>query len=348
MDIASRRIMRLALGVSLSVFVSQTIDWPLSFLTSIFTIMLLTLPIPVPSLKFSFLFVAKLIGAVFICQLLLPFIDHAPMAGVILVGLALFGNFYFTAMGGDHMLGSFITIGLTLLTSIGSVNIDLLIELTKSLAKGASVAFAMVYVAHALLPDLPSGPTVTAGHHHPPQGKPDPREGARKALRSMMIVFPVALLFLIIDTSASYVVVMIKVASMGEQASTDNTRAMANKFIESTVWGGIGAVIAWVVLSCHPSLIMYTLLIALAGLLYGPGIFKEEGMHPKGAMWQYALLTMFIVLAPTVGSMAKGQAATDRFWFRLIMFMGLAVYGYLAVVVFDAFFSVKQKVKTAR
>jgi hypothetical protein len=305
----------------------------------------LSLPIPPPSLKFSFLFVAKLVGAVLICQLLLPFIDHAPMAGVILVALALFGSFYYTAMGGDHMIGAFITIGLTLLTGIGSVSIDMLIELTKSLAKGASMAIFMVYVAHALLSDPPSGPSAASDHHHPPQGKPDPREGARSALRAMVIVFPVVLLFLTINTSASYVVVMIKVASMGQQATTDNTRAMANKLILSTVWGGIGAIIAWVVLSAFPSLIIYILLIALAGLLYGPGIFKGEGMHPKAAMWQYAFVTMIVVLAPTVGSMAKGQAAADRFWFRQCMFLGLALYGYLAVVVFDAFWSGKQKKK---
>ena len=64
-------------------------------------------------------------------------------------------------------------------------------------------------------------------------------------------------------------------------------------------------------------------------------------------MWQYAFLTMIIVLAPTVGSMASGQAAADRFWFRQLMFLTLAVYGYLAVVVFDAFWSGKQKTKTA-
>ena len=171
MDIASRRILRHALGVSLSLFVSQVIDWPLSFLAAVFTTALLSLPIPPPSLNFSFLFVVKLVGAVFICQALQPFIEHAPMAGVILV--------------------------------------------------------------------------------------------------------------------------------------------------------------------------------ALAGLIYGAGIFKGEGMHPKGAMWQYAYLTMLIILAPTVGSMAKGQAANDRFWFRQFMFMGIALYGYLAVVVFDAFWTGKNKSKTA-
>jgi hypothetical protein len=348
MDIASRRILRHALGVSLSLFISQIIDWPLAFLAPIFTTVLLSLPIPPPSLKFSFLFVAKLVGAVLVCQLLLPFIDHAPMAGVILVGLALFGTFYYTAMGGDHMIGAFITIGLTLLTGIGSVSIDMLIILTMSLAKGASMAIVMVYVAHALLPDPPSGPSAVAGHHHPLQEKPDPREGARSAIRALVIVFPVALLFLFMSSSASYIVVLIKLAAMGQQATTDNTRTMAGKLIESTVWGGIGAVIAWAVLSCYPSLIMYTLLIALAGLLYGSGIFKGEGMHPKSAMWQYAFLTMIVVLAPTVGSIAKGQAATDRFWVRQFMFLGISVYGYLAVVVLDTFWSGKQKTKTAR
>ncbi len=347
MNIDSRRILRHALGVSLSLLVSQVIDWPLSFLAAVFTTVLLSLPIPPPSLKFSFLFVVKLVGAVFICQALQPFIEHAPMAGVILVALALFGTFYYTAMGGDHMIGGFITIGLTLLTAVGSVNIDALIVVTKSLAKGASMAIFMVYVAHALLPDPPSDPSAAAGHHHPSYGKPDPREAARSAIRALAIVFPVTLLFLLTNSSTSYVVVMIKVAAMGQQASEDDTGTMANKLIESTVWGGIGAVIAWVVLSCVPSLTMYILLMALAGLVYGAGIFKGQGMHPKGAMWKYAFLTMLIILAPTVGSMAKGQAATDRFWFRQFMFLGIAVYGYLAVVVFDAFWTGKNKSKTA-
>jgi hypothetical protein len=106
--------------------------------------------------------------------------------------------------------------------------------------------------------------------------------------------------------------------------------------------GDVGAIVAWTVLEACPALAMYTLLRRLAGLLYGSGTFKGEGMHPKGGMWTYAFLTMSIVLAPTVGGAASGQGASEGFWFRQGYFLTLALHSSFAVAAFDAFWPGKQ------
>ncbi len=124
LDTASRRILRLALGMALSMLFSQAVNWPLAFLAPVFTLILLGLPYPAPSFTGGLNFVLTLLVALCASHLFLPFLDHAPMAGLLLLALGLFGSFYYTAMGGSALTGSFVTIGLTLLVAIGSVNVD--------------------------------------------------------------------------------------------------------------------------------------------------------------------------------------------------------------------------------
>ncbi len=340
-DIASRRILRLALGVSLCMLFSQVVNWPVSFLAPIFTLVLLGLPYPAPSLKGGLNFVVTVAVALFASHQLLPFLDHAPMAGLLLLTLGLFGSFYYTAMGGSALTGTFVTVGLTLLVTIGSVNIDAYIGITKAVVLGASAGLAFVWVAHALLPDPPPDPSAAAHHHA--ASPPNRQEAARSSLRSLLMVLPVALLFLCISSSASYIIVIIKVATLGQQATADKSRSAGRKMIESTAWGGVGGIVAWTILRACPTLAMYTLLIALAALLFGSVIFKGEGMDPKGAMWSYAFLTMIIILAPAVGASASGDSAAGRFWFRQGQFLALALYSSFIITAFDAFWPVRQK-----
>ena len=87
---------------------------------------------------------------------------------------------------------------------------------------------------------------------------------------------------------------------------------------------------------------MYALLLALAALVYGRFIFRGNGVHPRFAMWQYAFITMIIVIAPTVGSTASGVGAGEQFWSRQLLFMAVALYGAFAVNAFDSLFPPKK------
>jgi hypothetical protein len=334
--LAARRILRLALGTALSMGFSQAIGWQLSFIAPVLTLLILALPLPAPGLKKGLVFIIALLAPMLAGLALLPFLMHARWVGILLLTLALFYCFYYTARGGAAVLGTFMTVGLTLVVTIGSVNGEILIGLIEALAISAVFGMTFVWIGHALLPDPPPDPSA-AGRRPPAKAKPGLAEARREALRSLLIVLPIALLFLFMSGSSSYTIIMIKVASMGQQASADVSRAMAKSLLTSTAWGGAGALVAWKLLSIWPSLLLYTLLIGLAGLVYGRGIFKGAAVHPQFSTWSYAFLTMIVLLGPSVlDSPSGGGSGADILW-RLFLFMLIAVYGSVAVAVFDAF-----------
>lgn len=333
--VAARRILRLAFGTASCLLFSQVVNWPLSFIAPVLTMFILALPLPAPGLKKGLGFLVALLAPMILgAWVLLPFLTHMRGVGVLLVGLALFWTFYFTARGGSPILGTLMTMGLTLITTVGSVSGELLVVLIKALAVCAAVGIAFVWIAHALLPELPPDPAL-AGMKKPAPPRPDPATAARRALRSMFVTFPVALAFLFMSGSPAYTVVMIKVATMGQQATADHSRAMGRSLLASTLWGGAGAIIAWNVLAVWPSLVMYVLLTALAALVYGRWIFRGPAVHPKFQMVSYALLTLLVILGPAVLDGAFGSGAGAAFWNRMGLFVIIALYGTFAVWLFD-------------
>ena len=334
--VAARRILRLALGTALSVGFSQLIGWQLSFIAPIFTFLILSLPLPVIRLKQGLVFVIALLAPMVAGLALVPFLMHARWVGILLLTLGLFYSFYYTARGGAAIVGTFMTIGLTLVVTIGSVNGDILTTLIQAVAVSVVAGIAMVWIAHALLPDLPPDPAV-AGMQRPKPQKPDPQEARLHALRALLVVLPIALLFLFMSGSPAYTAVMIKVASMGQQASADKSAAMGSSLLASTFWGGVGALIMWTLLDAWPSLLFYTLLVGLAGLLYGRGIFQGPAVHPKFSMWSYAFTTMLIIIGPAVLDSPGSGGGGAAIWSRVWLFTIIAFYGTTAVAVFNAF-----------
>jgi hypothetical protein len=71
-------------------------------------------------------------------------------------------------------------------------------------------------------------------------------------------------------------------------------------------------------------------------------------MHPAGATWSYAYLTMIIILAPAVLDGQTGDAAGGAFWTRLLMLMGASLYGVVAVYIFDLFNTDSEKIREAQ
>lgn len=337
-DIASVRILRLAFGTAASLWFSQAVAWNMSFIAPVMTMFMLAVPIPAPNLKGGIVFVAALVLSLLAGMLLLPRILYQPMVGLLLLVLALYWSFYFTAKGGSAIIGTFLTVGIAMSTAVGTVSIDGAIMAIEGVFYGAVAGISFVWIAHAFIPDslAAAGPPKPVAK--PPAPPPPDLSVARwNAFRSLAIVLPIAVWFLMSSASAAFVPVMIKVASMGQQASNDATRVAGRSLIMSTVIGGVGAIIGWQILRIVPTLSVYTLLIALAALVAGPKIFKGKAMHPEAGTWSYGYLTMIVILAPAVLDSAGGAAAGAKFVERLIMFAGTTIYAVLAVFVFDAF-----------
>jgi len=339
MNIASVRILRLALGASLAMWFSQAAAWEMSFIAPVFVVVLLSTPMPALPFKSGIKFVLALTLAIYSGLILLPFLVYQLGVGILLLILVLFWSFYFPAKGGSAIVGTFVTIGLTLTVAIGSTSIDGFFQLAAGVSVNALFGIAFVWLAHALLPDsmAQASPQSTRPTPAPAASSPDIEAARGHALRSLVIVLPVCLLVLLSSDGASYAAVLIKVASMGQQTSTQGTAQAGRSLLGSTVIGGVGAIIGWQVLSLWTSLPMYALLIGLAGLLIGPRIFKDQGMHPNAATWSYGYVTLIIILAPAVMDGMGGSDAGASFRQRLIMFIGATLYGIIAVYVFDAF-----------
>jgi hypothetical protein len=308
----------------------------MSFIAPVMTMFMLALPIPAPKLKSGIVFVAALTLSLYAGVLLLPRIEHQPMVGILILVVALYWSFYFTAKGGSPIVGTFLTVGIALSTAVGTVSIDGLFLAIQGVSWGAVAGIAFVWIAYAVVPDSLAGPPA-APAKRPAPTKPELSEARWNAFRSLVIVLPIALWFLFSSASTAFAPVMIKVASMGQQASNDATRVAGRSLVMSTLIGGAGAIIGWQLLRITPTLSLYTLLIALAGLIMGPRIFKGQGMHPEGGTWSYAYLTMIVILAPAVMDSASGAAAGVKFAERLVMFGGTTLYAVISVYVFDAF-----------
>ncbi|MFQ5518407.1 MAG: DUF2955 domain-containing protein [Mariprofundus sp.] len=345
MHVAQRRILRLALGTALSLAFSQIFNWPMSFIAPVFTMFLLATPLPAPGLKKGFILVLALMVIVYGSMLVfVPFFEHVRWAGVLLLIPALYGCFYYSARGGSMVMAMLMTVGLALVVTVGSVSIDGLLTVAGGISTGAVFGIVFVWIAHALLPDMPCG-TVT--QPAPETSKPSLGFARKSAVRSLLVVFPLTLLLLFSSSSYAYFAVMMKVASMGQQASVSDSRKMGRSLLESTVWGGLAAIIIWQLLSMWPSLLIYCLLVALAGLLFGRFIFQGAGRHAKSEMATFAFLTMIVIIAPAVMDGQAGSDAGASFYTRLLMFIGIAIYGTVSVAVFDAFWPQKKMLKSA-
>jgi hypothetical protein len=349
MSIASVRILRLALGTSLSLWFSQAVGWQMSFIAPVFTLLVLALPLPVLKLKQGIAFTAVLAISLYSGMLLLPMLLEQAAVGVLLLTLALFWSFYFTAQGGSALIGTFATVGLALVAGVGSVNVDALLIVAGDFIIAAAVGVVFVWIAHALMPDSMARDAVPVpGKKAPEAPKPDLADARWSAFRSLLIVLPIALFLMLSSSSTAYIAVMIKVASMGQQATNDDTRHAARSLLLSTIIGGIGAIVGWEMLSIAPTLMLYTLIVGLGGLILGQKIFQGPGMHPQGATWSYGYVTMIVLLAPAVMDSIGGDTASIKFWDRIMMFGGATLYAVAAVYVADAFRPRTAAVKKAR
>lgn len=341
-SVASTRILRLAVGTAISLWISQAVAWDLSFLAPVITLFLLALPLSRPKPKLFIAVVLALTLSIYASFIFLPLLLHQRFVGLLLLSLALFHCFYFTARGGSSAVGTLLTVGISVTVAVGTVSVDALIGLASGMFIGASAGAIVALLSHYAIPDKLYGAPGKAKDGA--TDKPVDLAVARHdAMRSLAVVLPILIWFAISSASAANTAVMIKVAAMGQEVSRCGTREAARSLIKSTFWGGVAATIAWQALSIWPSLTMYTLIIAIAGLVFGRKVFEGKGLGPDASTWSYAFLTMIVVLAPAVLDSASGSAAGARFYDRLFMFGWATLYAVIAVYVFDAFWKRPQK-----
>ena len=124
LDLRSRRVLRLALGVTTMLAIAYAIDWPLAFTSAVFGWVILKDPEPGYGLRDT----AFLIGAIFrglLCGLLVGVLfANAPPLMLLVVTLVLFLTFY-AATGGAHLYSLiFMLVGNTIIPLFAAKSIE--------------------------------------------------------------------------------------------------------------------------------------------------------------------------------------------------------------------------------
>jgi hypothetical protein len=120
--IQARRIFRLSGTTALSLAVAYGFAFPLPFLAPVFALMLTVKPAPPMGWKSLIGLLLLTILTLGVGVLLTPFLVEYGTTGVLLVALGLFYSAYISVNTGKALVGTFLTMGVTLITAAGTLS----------------------------------------------------------------------------------------------------------------------------------------------------------------------------------------------------------------------------------
>lgn len=315
------RCFRLAFGVGLATAIAYAAGLPLAYLLIVVTLALLVVPLPPPPPRVALLLVVATTVMSGLGMLIGPILVYVPVAGVL---IALSGVAMAVIVGsrpGMAVIGTLMILASTIIAVIGAQSSAAAVAIIKVLAVTLVAAVAIAHVAHALFPE-------PAGAAAPPPPLPPERPGWL-ALRTAIIMLPPLLLAL--ANPASYIMLLMKGASLAQQASAGTTRRLAREMIGATAMGGAAALLLWNLLQLWPGLLLLTLGMTLCTLIMARPLYGARPSRFSADWWQFALTTMIILIGPAVADTGTADNIQRVMLVRFMTFLALGLYAALTV-----------------
>ncbi len=322
--VLARRALRLALGTAACLAISFGGEWPVPVMAPVLAVFLfssLDRPLPFKAGLGLALVVMLATGS---GMLLVPFLRHAPLAGVLMAGLCLFLAFRFGLRGGNSLVSTFVVAGVTLIAAAGTSSGALALTVIGALTKGLLLAVLALGASYQLIPEH--------GAPAPRRPKAAASDADRIALRATLVVMPPFLLAL--SDPAAYMPIIMKAVSLGRQSCT-TARGAALELVGSTLMGGLLAIACWLALGLFVHLWMFFLWMALFGLLVARRLFRLTPGVLSPGFWLNSLVTMIILLGQSVADSAAGKDVYQAFMVRMGLFIGVSLYAWLMIALLD-------------
>jgi hypothetical protein len=322
-----QRALRLSFGTALCLAASYGLALPIPFLAPMLAMMMLAAmnrPLPFKASLGLILILMLTTGS---GLLLIPLLRYYPFSGVLLVGLCLFMAFGYGLRGGNPLVATFLVVGLTLISSAGTAEFGLALEVIVALVKGLFLAVTTLTISHFLFPEPASAP--------PPKPKPalTPTESGWLAMRATLVVLPAFLLAMI--DPASYMPIIMKAVGLGQQSCATNARNAGQELLGSTLLGGLMAILFWCALSLFVNLWMYFLWMLLFGLLVARKLYGLAITRQPPSFWLNSLATLIILLGQSVQDSAAGKDVYTAFAIRMGLFILVTLYACAMVHLLD-------------
>jgi hypothetical protein len=323
----AQRALRLASGTALCLAASFGLNLPIPFIAPVLGLLLLaTLNRPL-SLKAALGLALVVMLTTGSGLLLIPLLRYYPFSAVLLIGLCLFLAFRYGLRGGNELVATFLVIGLTMISAAGTTDFSLAIMVVGALVKGLLLAVIVLSLSHWLFPEPVSPQALPASAALPAE------EVDWVALRAALVVLPAFLLVLI--DPASYLPIILKSVSLGQQSCTTTARDAARELLGSTLLGGLLAILFWCALSLFVHLWMFFLWMLLFGLLLARKLYALSPTRQSPGFWLNSLVTMIILLGQSVQDSAAGKDVYTAFAVRMGLFIVVTLYACLMVHLLD-------------
>jgi len=326
MPIGARRVFRLSFTVSLSLALAYGLAMPLPFLAPIFALMLTATPAPPMGVKGLLGLVAVVAVTLCVGLLLIPLLIHYRLSALLLVAMGLFLSLYLTINKGNGLVGTFLTIGITLISAAGTVSSALATAVIYALIIGIGVAVLCQWIVYPFFPEEEPGGDAR-------QGGVAPTSGRWIALRATLIVLPAYLLAL--TNPSLYMPLIMKSVSLGQQGSEVSARSAGRELIGSTFLAGCFAVVFWFALKIAPNLWMFFLWMLLSGFYFAGKLYQVIPTRYPASFWLNVAVTMLIFLGPAVEDSANGKDVYAAFAVRLGLFIAVTLYAWTAITLLE-------------
>ncbi len=326
MHVQARRVFRLALTIALALAIAYGMGTPLPFIAPIFALVLAAPPAPPMGIRSLFSLTLLVVLTLGVGLLVVPLLIHYPVAAVMIVAVGLFFSNYVAINLGKAMPGLLLTMGITLISSAGTVDYTLAYTVILALVVGIIIAVAchrMVY------PWFPENATPSAAAQ--PVTTPD--ESRWIALRATLVVIPAFLLAL--TNPATYLPIMMKATALAQEASVTSARDAGRELLGSTLLGGCFAIGFWFALDINTSLWMFFLWMLLFGLFFTSRIYGVSQSRYPMTIWPNVTITMLILLGSAVQDSADGKDVYQAFAVRMGLFVGVTFYAWFAIAVLE-------------
>lgn len=309
--------------MALSLVCAYALEFPLPFIAPVFALMLTVKPAPPMGWKSLFGLLLLTVLTLGVGLLLIPLLVDYPMSGLLLVALGLYFSSYVTVNMGKALVGTFLTVGITLITAAGTLSSALGIAVIQSLVIGIALA---VVCQRLVYPWFPEDPAQT-------QPATDPKSTLEQsnwiALRGTLIVLPAYLLAL--SNPSMYLAIIMKAVSLGQQSSSVNAKNAGRELLGSTFLGGCFAALFWVMLDMLTNLWMFFWCMLLFSVYFASKIYQLRQSCYSTSFWLNVAMTMLILLGPAVEDSANGKDVYAAFFVRMSLFLAVTSYAWLAI-----------------
>ena len=258
--------------------------------------------------------------------LLIPVLKEYPLSAVLIIARGLYLSTLLSVARGKALVGTLLTLGLTLIPAAGLVDYSLAAAAVDALVIGIGIASSANGSSTPFFPRI--------GQAQPPQAAaPGAGEAGWIALRATLIVLPPVLMAF--SNPSLYLQTIMKTVLLAQQGSVISAQSAGRELLGSTFLAGCFAILFWFALKFWPSLWMFFLWMLLFGIYFACKLYGVIVTRFPPSFWINVAVTMLILLGPAVEDSAMGKDPYRAFAMRFSLYVAVTLYAWVAIVALE-------------